>query len=144
MNKKIRIYERGMCCPTGLCGPSIDPEIMRITTAISTLEKNDIDIKRFNLTSNPDEFINNKIINNLLIKEGEEVFPITLINNEIVKKRYYPTNQELTNWTKMAIEKDKLQKVDSGCCSDSNVCDIRCSPKNNKPNSGCGGGNGCC
>ncbi|MDZ7612272.1 MAG: arsenite efflux transporter metallochaperone ArsD [Candidatus Moranbacteria bacterium] len=107
MNNKIRIYEPGMCCPTGLCGPSIDPEIMRITTAINTLEKNNIDIKRFNLTSNPDEFVNNKIINDLLVKEGEEIFPVTLVDDEIVKKENYPTNEELTEWTKIQLVSSK-------------------------------------
>ena len=107
MNKKIRVYEPGMCCPTGLCGPSIDPEIMRITTAISTLEKNNIDIKRFNLTSNPDEFVNNKIINDLLVNDGEDVFPVTLVDDEIVKKGEYPTNEELTNWTKIQLISSK-------------------------------------
>jgi hypothetical protein len=140
---KIRIYEPGMCCPTGLCGPSINPEIMRITTVMNTLEKDNVDIKRFNLTSNPDEFVNNNIINNLLVNEGEEVFPVTLLNDEIVKKRNYPNNEELSNWTGIKLEKNKSKTESSGCCSDSNVCSIDCSPKNPKPNSGCGGG-GCC
>lgn len=143
MNVKIRIYEPGMCCPTGLCGPSIDPETMRITTAINTLEKNKIDIKRFNLTSNPDEFVNNKIINDLLINEGEEIFPVTLVNDEITKKGNYPTNDELTNWTEVTIGSNKPKTNEEGCCSDSNVCSIDCSPKKNKDNS-CGPNNGCC
>jgi len=63
MNKKIEIFEPGMCCPTGLCGPSINPEILRILTVVSALEKKQIDIKRYNLTSNTKEFVSNKLIN---------------------------------------------------------------------------------
>ena len=28
--KKIEIFDPAMCCPTGLCGTNIDPELMRI------------------------------------------------------------------------------------------------------------------
>lgn len=113
MNKKIRIYEPAMCCPTGLCGPSIDPEIMRISTVVNTLEKNNIDIKRYNLKINPDEFVSNKIINELLNKEGDDIFPVTLIDEEILKKGKYPTNEEFSKWTGINIITKTEKKLDS-------------------------------
>lgn len=51
--KKMFIYESAMCCSTGLCGVSFDPELLRISTVISSLEKNGIKIERYNLTSAP-------------------------------------------------------------------------------------------
>lgn len=27
--KKIEIFDPAMCCPTGLCGPNINPDLMR-------------------------------------------------------------------------------------------------------------------
>lgn len=41
---------------------------------------------------------------------------------------------------------EKIENNDnsSGCCSDSNVCDIRCSPKNKQNNSGCKPKGRCC
>lgn len=27
---KLEVFEPAMCCPTGLCGPSIDPELTRV------------------------------------------------------------------------------------------------------------------
>ena len=35
--KKIEIFDPAMCCPTGLCGPNIDPEIKRIGVVIEPL-----------------------------------------------------------------------------------------------------------
>ena len=32
MMKHMEIFEQAMCCPTGLCGPSIDPELLRVST----------------------------------------------------------------------------------------------------------------
>ena len=37
--KKIHIYEPAMCCPTGLCGPSIDPELLRMSFVMNNLKK---------------------------------------------------------------------------------------------------------
>ena len=37
--KKMSIYEPAMCCDTGLCGVSIDPELLRISTVLSALKK---------------------------------------------------------------------------------------------------------
>lgn len=51
--KKITIYEPAMCCPTGLCGVGVDPELLRISTAVNNLEEKDIEIKRYNLINSP-------------------------------------------------------------------------------------------
>lgn len=37
--KTIEIFDPAMCCPTGLCGPNINPDLMRIAAAASTLAK---------------------------------------------------------------------------------------------------------
>ena len=35
----IQIFEPAMCCSTGLCGPSIDPELLRVSTIFDALQK---------------------------------------------------------------------------------------------------------
>ena len=37
--KKIEIFDPAMCCPTGLCGTNINPELMRIAVVIETLKQ---------------------------------------------------------------------------------------------------------
>lgn len=63
--KKMFIYEPAMCCSTGLCGVSVDPELLRLSTVISSLQKNGVEITRYNLTSAPMAFVNNKEVNRL-------------------------------------------------------------------------------
>lgn len=36
--KQMEIFEQAMCCPTGLCGPSIDPELLRLSAVLETLK----------------------------------------------------------------------------------------------------------
>lgn len=44
--KQVQIFEQAMCCPTGLCGPSVDPELLRISAVPDTLEKHGILVER--------------------------------------------------------------------------------------------------
>lgn len=37
--KKVEIFDPAMCCSTGVCGPSVDPELTRVASALYSLEK---------------------------------------------------------------------------------------------------------
>lgn len=37
--KKIEIFDPAMCCPTGLCGTNINPELMRIAGSNRIIEE---------------------------------------------------------------------------------------------------------
>jgi hypothetical protein len=112
--KTIEIFDPAMCCSTGICGPSIDPELMRIATVINALKEKGIAIQRHGLSSEPQDFISNKTISDLLQKEGAAVLPITLVDGEVVKTKEYPTNEELSKWSGVEIETKSPKK--SGCC----------------------------
>lgn len=130
--KKLTIYEPAMCCPTGLCGVGIDKELLRISIVLSNLEKNGVEVERFNLTNTPQEFIKNQKLNDLMMEEGVEILPVTIVNNEIVKTASYPTNDELakfldvpTNFVedeKSKAKKDNILKTVDDCCSGDGCC----------------------
>ena len=123
--KNIEIFDPGMCCSTGVCGPGIDPELMRMATLVNSLARKGIQIKRHNLSNEPQDFVANKLVGALLAKEGAEVLPITLLDGEVVKTHQYPTNEELSGWLGMRIgtRSTPLPKANTnaGCnCSDGN------------------------
>lgn len=107
---KIEIFDPAMCCPTGVCGPSVDPELTRVATAIFSLEKLGIDIKRYNLASEPDPFIENKEVNQLLNEKGPDCLPIVMVDGNTAMIGEYPTNEELAAWAGIDVEKLKPQK----------------------------------
>ena len=88
------IFDPAMCCSTGVCGPGIDPELLRVATVISNLQRKGIKIERYNLTGSPSMFIENKAINELLNNDGLDQLPVTMIDNKVVKTKSYPTNEE--------------------------------------------------
>ncbi len=95
--RKMSIYEPAMCCETGLCGVSIDPELLRISTLLSTLKKNGIVVQRYNLSNAPQEFVNNKAVNELINIKGVDELPAIVVDGEIIITGRYPTNEEFTS-----------------------------------------------
>ena len=130
---KMQIFEPAMCCSTGLCGVSIDPELLRISTVLSSLEKNGIKVERYNLTNAPQEFISNRKVNQLIMKDVNSL-PAIVLDGEIVITRRYPTNDEFVSLMNVprsylseepsSITKVKVTpKKTEGCgCSDGKCC----------------------
>jgi hypothetical protein len=94
--KKLSIYDPAMCCPTGMCGVSIDPEFLRVATTLHTLRKNGIEVHRYNLASTPEKFVENKTVNDYINQNGGDVLPLTVIDDVVVLTKRYPTNIEIT------------------------------------------------
>lgn len=119
---KIEIFDPAMCCLTGVCGPSVDPELMRMATVINALKEKGIIIKRHGLSSEPQDFVENKIICNILQTEGAAALPVTLGDGEVIKTKEYPTTEELSKWlnieirAKVAVKKGGCDCGTKGCC----------------------------
>jgi len=97
-DKKIEIFDPPMCCPSGLCGPSIDPALLDINEAILKI-KNDfagkVTIERYLLTQQGPKFMENPHVLALLKSHGVEILPITTVNGEVLKQKAYPSYDEL-------------------------------------------------
>ncbi len=121
--KNMVIFESAMCCSTGVCGPSVDKKLLRISTVLDNLNKNGVMVERYNLSNNPRIFVDNKTINELLEKEGADVLPVTMLDGEVVKKKDYPTNQEFCELLEVP-EKflSKKTEPEGGCCSGDDCC----------------------
>lgn len=107
---KIEIFDPALCCPTGVCGPSVDPELTRMASAVFALEKKGFDIKRYNLANEPAVFANNKEVNKVLHEKGPDALPVTLLNGAVVKEGKYPSNDELAQWLEVKVEDLALKK----------------------------------
>lgn len=102
--KKIEIFEQAMCCPTGLCGPVIDPELLRMSFIMNNLKNTSVSVERFNLTNDPDVFINTKAVNDLLMTDGMDSLPATFVDGELVLKGSYPATAQFAEWSGLSEE----------------------------------------
>jgi hypothetical protein len=92
---KIEIYDPPMCCSSGLCGPTLDPVLVKMNDTALALKKQGVKIERFNLAQQPKAFMDNETIAGLLHEKGKKILPVTLVNGEIFKTAVYPSYEEL-------------------------------------------------
>ena len=50
----VEVYDPAMCCPTGLCGPGVDPALLTIARDLRWLDKQGVTVHRFGLAQEPD------------------------------------------------------------------------------------------
>lgn len=108
--KTIKIYDPALCCPTGLCGVNIDPELMRIAVVVETLKQKGITVERFNLRDHPQVYVTTKVVNDCLMAEGADVFPIITVDGEIAIKKAYPSNKQIAEWLNVPEEDLTVKK----------------------------------
>lgn len=122
--KKMIIFDPAMCCSTGVCGPSVNKELLRVSTILNNLKNKGVIVERHNLTSNPQAFIDNKEVNNIIMTDGVEKLPIIVLDGEIVKLGGYPTNEEFCNWLEVPVEylKATIKIAKSGCGCKGGCC----------------------
>jgi hypothetical protein len=127
--KKMQIFEPAMCCSTGLCGVGVDPELLRISTVLNTLEKSGVQVERFNLSSAPQVFVTNKVVNSYIKDKGVDGLPVTVLDGEIVITGRYPTNEEFTELLGIPAglignhtDAEKIEETEAGECDCSGGC----------------------
>jgi hypothetical protein len=94
---RLEIYEPVMCCPSGVCGPEPDKELIRFNGDLEKLRKEygELKVTRASLSFDANKFLQNKTIFELVKGNGAGVLPVTMLDGEIVEQQRYPKYEEL-------------------------------------------------
>jgi len=101
----LEVYDPAMCCSTGVCGPDVNDEIVDFANDVKWLKTQGVEVKRYNLGQEPEQFKMSVPVLTRLKKEGANVLPIILVNGEMVSEGGYPDRNQLTNWLNINSEK---------------------------------------
>lgn len=93
--KVVEFFDPPMCCPTGLCGPTLDQTLLDVNEMIFTLQSKGFAVKRYQMASDPNEFLNNESVMRLVREQQIGALPITMINGIIIKVSSYPSLAEV-------------------------------------------------
>ena len=94
--RRVELYEGAMCCDTGVCGPSVDEQLLAVREDLRWVQAHGASVARHNLTSDPDAFVANPKVTGLMQAFGERALPVLVIDGEIRAHGRYPTREELT------------------------------------------------
>jgi AhpD family alkylhydroperoxidase len=95
---KIQVFDPPMCCSTGVCGPSVDPELVRFSADIEWLKSQGVEVERYNLSQQPAAFAGTPLVKDALAKEGNDCLPLTVVDGSVVCRSKYPTREMLTGY----------------------------------------------
>jgi hypothetical protein len=102
----IEIFDPPLCCPTGVCGPTIDPALLDVQEAILRVQSEfdgRVRVERYALGQQPGKFMLQPEVATRLKAQGVTVLPITLVDGRAVKEKAYPAYTELLSWIEDAV-----------------------------------------
>jgi hypothetical protein len=116
MSAKIRIFDPALCCSSGVCGTSVDPELARFAADVDWLQKQGVSVERFNLSQQPAAFAETPVVKDALAR-GTEVLPLILVGDRIAVEGAYPSRETLAALAGVVVTKPQMaSRTDSGCC----------------------------
>jgi hypothetical protein len=126
--KKLEVFVPPMCCSTGICGPKVDPVLVRFAADLHWLANQRVAVERYNLAQQPQAFAASAVVRSALKEYGNECLPLILLDGVILRKGSYPTRDELARLAgvdpdpsregegKPAASGVKLPVINTRCC----------------------------
>jgi hypothetical protein len=93
----VRVFDPAMCCSTGICGPSVDPQLVRFAADLDWLKSSGATVERFNLSQEPAAFVEDAVRQALEAK-GEAALPLVMVDGQVKSTGTYPSREQLAEW----------------------------------------------
>ncbi len=99
----VEFFDPPMCCPTGLCGPTLDQTLLDVNEMVLTLQAEGLQVERYQMTGQPQAFLSNPDVMRLVREKQMAALPITVVRGQVVKIGVYPTLNEVKTYLDGAI-----------------------------------------
>lgn len=120
---KLEVFDPAMCCSTGVCGPSVDPDLARFAGDLQWLTSQGVQVSRYNLASEPQAFADSQVAKTALHERGDDALPLILVDGLPVSFGVYPSRDALAKWGGMQpVAATPDATGDSGCCAGGSRC----------------------
>ncbi len=91
----VEIFDPPLCCPTGICGPTLDPVLLDVNEMVVTLQGEGVPVARYQMASHAQAFVNNREVFRLVREKQLAALPITVVRGQVLKVGAYPTLAEV-------------------------------------------------
>jgi hypothetical protein len=93
----VQIFDPPMCCPTGMCGPTIDQTLLDVSEMIVQLQSDGYQVERYQMTTHPAVFVANAEVMKLIREKQLAALPIIVVSGVIIAEGRYPGLSEIQN-----------------------------------------------
>jgi len=111
-----------MCCPSGVCGPQVDPALPRFAADLEWLKSQEVAVERYNLAQHPAAFASNSVVRETIARQGTRCLPLILVDEQVVSCGTYPSRDVLALWTGVAAAAPQFALEGSLCCGSKMCC----------------------
>lgn len=118
--KKIEIYDPPMCCSTGVCGTKVNEKLVEFSGVLKTLVNSGVVVERFNMSQEPQAFVKNAKVKQLLEEKGQKVLPLIFVDEELKWSGNIPSAADVLKAFK--IDEKPPNAGDSGGCCEGGCC----------------------
>jgi SAM-dependent methyltransferase len=120
----LRVYDPPQCCPTGVCGPDVDPALVQFAADLKALAASGVAVERFNLAQEPEAFVAEPAVVQAVNAVGTSVLPLLVVGGRVVSHGRYPSRDELTALVRAEPELAFALDVSAsgGCAPGSGCC----------------------
>jgi Arsenical resistance operon protein ArsD len=101
---KLEVFDPPMCCSTGVCGPSVDPTLVRFAADLEWLKSKGVNVDRCNLAQDPGAFVHHPILKKTLNTHGMKCLPLLVLDGRVIASGGYPSRKELADQTGLEYE----------------------------------------
>jgi arsenite methyltransferase len=108
---KVEVYDKPMCCSTGVCGPDVDPVLPRFAADLDWLKSQGHRVERFNLAQQPEAFLQNRQVQQLVTTQGTSRLPAVVVDEQLVSAGKYPTRDELAAWPRSPPRSNRCRRL---------------------------------
>jgi hypothetical protein len=91
----VELFDPPLCCPTGLCGPTLDQTLLDANEMVLALKAGGVGVERYQMASHPHIFLRHPEVMRLVRERGMDAFPITAIAGRVIKVGAYPSREEI-------------------------------------------------
>jgi hypothetical protein len=117
---RIQVFDKPLCCSSGVCGPDVDPALVTFSADLQWLERQGVQVQRINPAHQPTLFAASKHVREELKRHGNACLPVVVVNDAVVSRGVFPTRSQLAGWTGITLGSlPELPVTNTACCGDS-------------------------
>lgn len=117
MSPVIRVFDPPMCCSSGVCGPSVDPQLARFAGDVEWLRTHGVTVERYGLSTQPAVFVSTPAVKAAMATHGAGALPLVMVGEQVAVVGSYPSREALAGLAGVAYRKLDVVPRATGCCT---------------------------